>query len=122
MSDAKSPTAPSMDEILASIHRIIAEGEQREATARVEDDVLELTEAIGEDGSARHLAPFAAPAAAPDPAPPKTDDRSFDDIVRAELRPLVRAWLDEHLPGIVERLVAAEIARIAGRSDPGGSV
>jgi len=29
------------------------------------------------------------------------------------LRPMLKAWLDENLPGIVERLVRAEIERLA---------
>jgi uncharacterized protein len=45
-------------------------------------------------------------------------DRPLDDIVGDQLRPLLQAWLDANLPRIVERLVAAEIARIAGRSGP----
>jgi cell pole-organizing protein PopZ len=36
------------------------------------------------------------------------------DLTREMIRPLLVAWLDEHLPALVERLVAAEIARIAG--------
>ncbi len=34
------------------------------------------------------------------------------DLTREMIRPMLEAWIDEHLPGIVERLVAAEIARI----------
>ncbi|MDJ0389795.1 DUF2497 domain-containing protein [Roseomonas sp. E05] len=40
---------------------------------------------------------------------------SIEDVVREELRPLLKAWLDEHLPAIVERQVKAEIARLTGR-------
>jgi len=29
------------------------------------------------------------------------------------LRPMLRGWLDDHLPGIVEKLVKAEIERVA---------
>jgi uncharacterized protein len=38
--------------------------------------------------------------------------------VQELLRPLLRTWLDENLPQIVERLVQAELARI-GRSGTG---
>jgi cell pole-organizing protein PopZ len=31
------------------------------------------------------------------------------------LRPALADWLDKHLPAMVERLVAAEIARIVGK-------
>jgi cell pole-organizing protein PopZ len=39
---------------------------------------------------------------------------TLEDIVRDALRPLLQTWLDDHLPGIVERLVRDEIARVAG--------
>jgi cell pole-organizing protein PopZ len=39
---------------------------------------------------------------------------TLEDIVRDEMRPLLKAWLDEHLPPLVERLVRAEIQRVAG--------
>jgi uncharacterized protein len=32
------------------------------------------------------------------------------------LKPMLKEWLDEHLPSIVEQLVTREIARITGRS------
>jgi uncharacterized protein len=38
--------------------------------------------------------------------------RTLEEIVRDSLRPVLQAWLDEHLPGIVERLVREEIARV----------
>jgi cell pole-organizing protein PopZ len=43
-------------------------------------------------------------------------DRTLEDVVRDLLRPLLQAWLDEHLPGIVERLVREEIARVASEA------
>jgi hypothetical protein len=160
MSDAKSPAEPSMEEILASIRRILAEDERsagplprRARTA----EILDLTEAIGDDGTVRHIEPAAPRPDAP-PTPPLPDgrvepsvalragggeplvsasasdavatsfarlaglpreaerlsERQLDEIVREMLRPLLQAWLDEHLPGIVERLVQAEIARLVG--------
>lgn len=51
--------------------------------------------------------------------PPLVGGRPLDEIVRELLRPLLRTWLDENLPGIVERLVQAEIARISARSGSG---
>jgi cell pole-organizing protein PopZ len=43
---------------------------------------------------------------------------TIEDIVREELRPLLKAWLDTNLPPIVERLVRAEIERVVGRVVP----
>jgi hypothetical protein len=39
--------------------------------------------------------------------------KTLDDVVQDMLRPMVKAWLDDNLPGIVERLVRAEIERVA---------
>jgi cell pole-organizing protein PopZ len=41
---------------------------------------------------------------------------SIEDVVREELRPLLKDWLDQHLPAMVERLVRAEIERVVGRA------
>jgi hypothetical protein len=166
MSDKISPPEPSMEEILASIRRILAE-DQRGARPlaphpRVHTDVLDLTEAIAEDGTVRHIEPAAMrreaapPAVLPDgrvepagPAGPRPNgagepllsetasaavsaslsrlaavprqtapapisEAALDDVVRETLRPLLQAWLDQHLPTLVERLVQVEIARLMG--------
>ncbi|HLQ92111.1 MAG TPA: DUF2497 domain-containing protein [Xanthobacteraceae bacterium] len=43
--------------------------------------------------------------------------RTIEDLVKEMLRPMLKAWLDENLPGLVERLVRAEIERVTrGRS------
>ena len=39
--------------------------------------------------------------------------RTLEDVVRELLRPLLKAWLDENLPRIVEAKVAEEVERIA---------
>src|SRR5262249_53491408 len=69
MSDAKTQQEPSMEEILASIRRIISEdadGGQKPAGApeaapapapAADDDVLELTDRVNEDGSVENVPP-----------------------------------------------------------------
>ncbi len=43
--------------------------------------------------------------------------RTLEDLVREMLRPMLKSWLDDNLPGLVERLVRAEIERVSrGRS------
>jgi len=42
-----------------------------------------------------------------------TGERSIDEITRELLRPMLRSWLDENLPRMVERLVREEIERVA---------
>jgi len=127
-------TDPSMEEILASIKRVIAE-DGRNAAPRArrtpaepnviepdpaDDDVLELDDAVAEDGgllssdaaaaSRRRLAALTSlnPRAELDASP-------LEALVREMLKPMLKEWLDEHLPGIVESLVTREIARITGR-------
>ena len=39
--------------------------------------------------------------------------KTLEDLIREMLRPMLKAWLDENLPTVVERLVAREIARLA---------
>ena len=41
---------------------------------------------------------------------------TIEDLVREEIRPLLKAWLDANLPPLVERLVRAEIERVVGRA------
>ena len=42
-------------------------------------------------------------------------DETLEGLVRELLKPMLRDWLDAKLPGIVETMVAREIARISGR-------
>ncbi len=39
--------------------------------------------------------------------------RTLEDLVREMLRPMLKTWLDDNLPSMVERLVRAEIERVA---------
>jgi cell pole-organizing protein PopZ len=41
--------------------------------------------------------------------------RTLEDVVSELLRPLLKDWLDQHLPGIVEEKVQAEVERISRR-------
>jgi uncharacterized protein len=177
---------PSMEEILSSIKRIIAEEEQapagrrrgpriaapslseRDAAAALPDredegeEVLELNDPMPPIAPARAEEPapemprpepikarVAPPAAEPRPAPEPvagpadpivsdqvaqatrgqldslsrllvkpepSGDGTLEGLVRDMLRPMLRDWLDANLPPMVERMVAAEIARISGQS------
>lgn len=40
---------------------------------------------------------------------------TLEDIVRAELKPLLKDWLDQHLPSVIERLVQEELERVSRR-------
>ena len=43
--------------------------------------------------------------------------RTLEDLVKEMLCPMLKSWLDDNLPGVVERIVKAEIERVSrGRS------
>ena len=132
---------PSMEDILASIKRVIAE-DGRPAARPVrgsrpaeaprpappeEDDVLELQDPVGEgqalvsdDAATASRQSLAALASlrerAAESAPDEGDDSALGAAVREMLKPLLKDWLDRNLPDIVEELVTREIARITGKS------
>ncbi len=130
---ADNRSEPSMDEILSSIKRIIADDDRsRPATkrtksvAREEEEVLELTtaaeNAISEDRllddskaqNLRHsfsaLQTLSEPGAAPQIV--RSGETSLEGLTRELLRPMLKDWLDTHLPPIVEAMVEREITRI----------
>ena len=45
----------------------------------------------------------------------RSGETSLEGLTRELLRPMLATWLEDHLPGMVEELVKAEIARIAGK-------
>ena len=59
------------------------------------------------------LAMLAQPGKAPQIV--RSGETSLEGLVREMLRPLLAQWLDQNLPAMVEELVKAEIARIAGK-------
>ncbi len=202
MAQESADQEPTMEEILASIRRIINEDDEAKPEAEaaeepqlaaepapepepapasapapepVEDDVLELTDRVEDDAMAGGTAPMAiaddlmivdredepepepepepapAPVAAaprpapqPEPAPEADEDalvdaapaslaagmfaalsdnlrvssdqgQTLEGIVREMMRPMLKQWLDDNLPAIVEEKVQAEVERIARR-------
>jgi cell pole-organizing protein PopZ len=41
---------------------------------------------------------------------------TLEDLVKDALRPMLRGWLDDNLPGLVERIVREEVERLARES------
>ncbi|HUK60381.1 MAG TPA: DUF2497 domain-containing protein [Stellaceae bacterium] len=188
MAEEKGAHEPSMEEILASIRRIIAEDETPEAgaadpkpadaasaeasltaaaspEAAASDDVLELTEVVEEEQAVAN--PVEAPAqngAEPDlrlenepsiieeaasasarerlissasaaasvaslsqlvsrprdkgaEMPLGDLGRTLEDMVRELIRPMLKTWIDENLPPLVERIVRDEITRLVREAE-----
>jgi cell pole-organizing protein PopZ len=49
------------------------------------------------------------------PLPLGDGTRTIEDVVRELLRPMLKSWLDDNLPAMVERLVRSEIERVSRR-------
>ena len=61
------------------------------------------------------LAMLAEPGAKPQIV--RSGETSLEGLTRELLRPMLAEWLDQNLPGMVEKMVQAEISRIAGKRD-----
>jgi hypothetical protein len=124
---------PSMEDILASIKKVIAEEKGLRTSVRPagpdeidEDDVLELNEPLAPSvdlgpplvdeqaaGKSRQALEQLQTVAATVPPPPQGNP--LEEIIREMLRPMLKQWLDEHLPQMVDEHVKREISRITGR-------
>ena len=132
---------PSMEDILASIKKVIAEEKElRTAGEPIEsvedeplpedvsaaDDVLELDQVlppvdlgpplVDEEvaGQSRQKLEALQTVAATVPPAPATNP--LEEIIREMLRPMLKQWLDDHLPQMVDEHVKREISRITGRT------
>lgn len=165
---------PSMEEILASIRRIISEDEDENVSAAPEtsaaehvadqqDDILdlaaedvlpeedaldltaeeefvpaadapieetevmELTEMVEDTPKAETSEKILSEQTAQKASQPFNQlsgllvrdypgaENTLDGLMREMLRPMLKEWLDAHLPAVVERMVAKEIARLTDR-------
>lgn len=154
---------PSMEDILASIRRIISDDHEpapepdfRESETTPLKTVLDITEQHVSSGLYPQSLPSAAEVERPVPpaaaamaqtsqafAQPcernpgesllsrmteasvseafgrlsavraSSQPQTVEDLMKEMLRPMLKAWLDENLPALVERLVKAEIERVA---------
>ena len=71
-----------------------------------------LVDEIAADASRQSLDTLSTVAAS---VPPPPLVNPMEAMVREMLRPILKQWLDEHLPGIVDEHVKREITRITGR-------
>ena len=133
---------PSMEDILASIKKVIAEEKELrtsgepidsvedeplpEDISTTDDDILELDEPLTPPmdlgpplvddelaGQSRQKLEALQTVAATVPPAPTTNP--LEEIIREMLRPMLKQWLDDHLPQMVDEHVKREISRITGR-------
>lgn len=125
-----------MEEILASIKRVIAEDGRAATTAAprparrlpraaeppADEDVLELDEPVtdgpsllSDDAAAASRERLSSLSALRQRGEGPVDSGALEAVVREMLKPMLKEWLDQRLPEIVEDLVTREIARLTGR-------
>lgn len=86
---------------------------ETEAPRRSDEGLTNANAARAMRDSLAALAMIAEPGAPPQIV--RSGETSLEGLVRDMLRPMLAEWLDRNLPETVERLVKAEIARIAGK-------
>jgi hypothetical protein len=131
---------PSMEDILASIKKVIAEEKELRTSPPPAD--AEEDEPLPEEEPGEDVLELDQPLAPPmDLGPPLVDEQAagksrlaleelqtvaatvppapagnpLEEIIRGMLRPMLKQWLDEHLPQMVDEHVKREISRITGR-------
>ena len=128
---------PSMEDILASIKKVIAEEKELRTAVTIQsaqtdelpeeqEDVLELDEPLAPPvdlgppllnesavETARNSLEELSTVAASAPPPPQGNP--LEEVVREMLKPMLKQWLDENLPEMVSEHVRREISRISGR-------
>lgn len=131
---ANDRNEPSMEAILSSIKKIIADEDRSRAisscrptreSVRDEEEILELTQAADDEAEAELLdtekaqslrqsfsvlQTLSEPGVAPQIV--RSGETSLEGLTRELMKPMLKEWLDTHLPGIVEAMVAREIERI----------
>jgi cell pole-organizing protein PopZ len=140
LTEAMAAPAPAADDGPAATFRTIDAASDVIFTDRAPDQPAEPAVRIIEEVR-RPAAPAPAQAAAPVPAPAPALDRAListstvaavdsafnslahtvigqnartlEDLVKEMLRPLLKSWLDDNLPGLVDRIVRAEIERVS---------
>jgi uncharacterized protein len=133
-----------MEDILASIKKVIAEEKEQRVGGRGDEPTEQSLAGADDRGHAQpdEVLELDEPLAPPvDLGPPLIDEsiagqsrealeqlstiaatipaappvNPLEDMVREMLRPVLKQWLDEHLPQIVQEHVKREITRITGR-------
>ncbi len=107
---SEAASADGMDEVLdlGSEAMLLPEGESVESESLVNADARSsMRESLAA------LAMLSEPGVPPQIV--RSGETSLEGLVREMLRPMLAQWLDTNLPLMVEKLVAAEIARIAGK-------
>jgi cell pole-organizing protein PopZ len=112
---AESPPAAPQDDVLdlAFSAQFLDAQDEEDAANATEPALLNEGSCASMRSSLAALAMMAQPSASPQIV--RAGETSLEELTRELLKPALAEWLEKHLPPMVERLVAAEIARIVGK-------
>lgn len=96
--EKESEKEPSMEEILASIRRIISEDENKESNSGPKKSEKSIVDNKKVLDSTEHA---------------YSEDTLVEELAREIMRPVIKEWLDNNLPQLVERAVTLEIERLS---------
>ncbi|UGV26654.1 DUF2497 domain-containing protein [Rhodopseudomonas boonkerdii] len=137
--EPETSAVPSADDVFELTDEMVIAEDPEPAFRRVEPaDDLEFAEAAAAntqpprfDPPSYEPPPHEQPVTAPQMMSPSTasavesafhslantvlsnNARTLEDLVKEMLRPMLKSWLDDNLPGLVERIVKAEIERVS---------
>lgn len=118
--DARAPARPRRDPLLDPEDDVLELHEAAQIPSQGDEDDGDGESPLLQPGarnsmreSLAALAMLSEPGAQPQIV--RSGETSLEALTRDLLRPALADWLDKHLPPMVERLVAAEIARIVGK-------
>jgi cell pole-organizing protein PopZ len=132
------PALPD-EEVFELTDEMALPDEQPASFRKVEpEDDLEFSEAVAASAPPRRQPAYEPPPLYESPTPPpqqilsrstvsavesafntlantvlSNNARTLEDLVKEMLRPMLKSWLDDNLPGLVERIVKAEIERVS---------
>jgi cell pole-organizing protein PopZ len=109
---SEAPAQPVAESHAEEVLELTEAGEMLDDQARADGLTTERTAGAMRESLAA-LAMIAEPGAQPQIV--RSGETSLEGLVREMLRPMLAQWLETNLPPIVDRLVQAEIARIAGK-------
>lgn len=88
----------------------------QEATAMTADDDSLLSDRTAEAATAEMAKLLAGNVAVERDEPARVGRVTLEDIARDLMRPLIKAWLDENLPRVIDRVVTRELEKLARRA------
>lgn len=115
---AEEPEEMSMNEVLSSIRQMLSDGAETETEKLDEelDDIFVLTPAmrVSEESASniQEKMRLALTKLADQKAKKSAED--YQKLVKAELQPILKDWLKEELPSLIEQALNNEINKLFG--------